>query len=207
MTLGLTRDVSKLISKLSPCFVDLMDTFSYSTIVTDQALGNLVNLMSYDHWRSIIVGQAEITFNNHLTVDTSGLKTLNSQQKNALVKSIQSEQLHLIVGLPGTGKTLTIVEIVKYCVEKLGLSVLIASFTNSAVDNVLWKLEKDNKFKQLRLGRYHAIHPNVRHLSETTQTKSIHEPEELEAFYQTRQIVAATCLGADHPLFKGPSGP
>ena len=103
---------------------------------------------------------------------------------------------------------MTIVEIIKTCVSR-GLSVLCASFTNSAVDNVLSKLSKSNntnsstnKTKILRLGRVTAMHPEIRHLSEHELTRKYNNPEDLENFYKSCDVVGATCLGADHPLFK-----
>ena len=47
----------------------------------------------------------------------------------------------MILGMPGTGKTTTIACIVKI-LTLLGKSVLIASYTHSAVDNILLKLKK-----------------------------------------------------------------
>ena len=47
----------------------------------------------------------------------------------------------MILGMPGTGKTTTIACIVKI-LTLLGKTVLIASYTHSAVDNILLKLKK-----------------------------------------------------------------
>lgn len=47
----------------------------------------------------------------------------------------------LLKGYPGTGKTSTIVALVRILVA-LGQSVLLASYTHSAVDNILLKLKK-----------------------------------------------------------------
>ncbi len=47
----------------------------------------------------------------------------------------------LILGMPGTGKTTTITGLVQMLVAQ-GKDVLIASYTHSAVDNILLKLNK-----------------------------------------------------------------
>ena len=46
-----------------------------------------------------------------------------------------------MLGMPGTGKTTTIASLVQVLVAR-GCSVLLTSYTNSAVDNVLLKLKK-----------------------------------------------------------------
>lgn len=46
----------------------------------------------------------------------------------------------LILGMPGTGKTSTMVHAVKSLLMR-GASILLASYTNSAVDNLLIKLK------------------------------------------------------------------
>lgn len=63
----------------------------------------------------------------------------------------------LILGMPGTGKTSTIVQAIKGLVAQ-GKSVLLTSYTNSAVDNVLLKLLQEG-VQFLRLGRAESVHP------------------------------------------------
>jgi thymidylate kinase len=45
----------------------------------------------------------------------------------------------LILGMPGTGKTTAIAELVRFLVAQ-GKSVLLTSYTHTAVDNILLKL-------------------------------------------------------------------
>ena len=54
---------------------------------------------------------------------------------------LSSEDYVLILGLPGTGKTTTIACLVEVLVAQ-GKSVLLTSYTHSAVDNVLLKLKQ-----------------------------------------------------------------
>ena len=69
------------------------------------------------------------------------LSTLNSDQLFAVEKVLSASDYALILGMPGTGKTTTIACIVQVLVE-CGKRVLLASYTHSAVDNVLIKLQK-----------------------------------------------------------------
>ena len=79
------------------------------------------------------------------------LRDLNKVQQKAVVRSIMCQSYSLIRGMPGTGKTTTIVGLVRL-LARLGHSVLVVAYTNSAVDTILSKLqEKGERF--LRLGR------------------------------------------------------
>ena len=53
---------------------------------------------------------------------------------------LRARDYALIIGMPGTGKTSMIVEAVRALVAR-GRRVLVSSYTNSAVDNILLKLE------------------------------------------------------------------
>ena len=57
----------------------------------------------------------------------------------ALLQALMCEDYALIKGYPGSGKTTTICALVEVLV-KLGQSVLITSYTHSAVDNILLRL-------------------------------------------------------------------
>jgi DNA replication ATP-dependent helicase Dna2 len=63
---------------------------------------------------------------------------------------IIAEDYALILGMPGTGKTTTIAHIIRVLVEN-GKSVLLTSYTHTAVDNILLKI-KNEGIKILRLG-------------------------------------------------------
>lgn len=61
----------------------------------------------------------------------------------------------------GTGKTSTIVHAVRALVAS-GASVLVAAYTNSALDNILTKLADSGMHQFLRLGRASSCHARVR---------------------------------------------
>ena len=67
------------------------------------------------------------------------LQQCNSDQLNAIRLALNSQDLAIIQGLPGTGKTLVIVVITMMFVLE-GKRVLISSHTHNAIDNVLMKL-------------------------------------------------------------------
>ena len=60
-----------------------------------------------------------------------------------MIKSILADNYHLVLGTPGSGKTTAIIVLIKI-LALLKKRVLIVSFTNSAIDNVLSRLKQSN---------------------------------------------------------------
>ncbi|XP_023228327.1 DNA replication ATP-dependent helicase/nuclease DNA2-like isoform X2 [Centruroides sculpturatus] len=127
-------------------------------------------------------------------------KSLNKQQINAIEKILSSNDYILLKGMPGTGKTFTLVTLVRLLVEK-GNSVLLTSHTHSALDNILMKL-KEHDVDFVRLGRLSRIHPKVRSHAVEILTENIKTTKELEYFYNSKKVVGVTCLGINHPVFQ-----
>lgn len=132
------------------------------------------------------------------TMGVEILKGLNVQQRNAALDALATERYMLIKGLPGTGKTKTILAIVRLFVL-CGKSVLITSHTNSAVDNVLEKL-KAFQINFMRLGNDNKIAPGLLEFSESHLTKNCRTPEELDQVYNSCKVVGVTCYGSKHVL-------
>lgn len=128
------------------------------------------------------------------------LKGLNKPQKQAMKKVLLSKDYTLIVGMPGTGKTTTICTLVRI-LHACGFSVLLTSYTHSAVDNILLKLKRF-KIGFLRLGRPQKVHHEILPFTEEScRGKGIQTLEELEQLYSKELIVATTCMGVKHPIF------
>ena len=125
------------------------------------------------------------------------LRGLNKVQQKAVVRSIMCESYCLIRGMPGTGKTTTIVGLVRL-LARLGQSVLVVAYTNSAVDTILDKLqEKGEKF--LRIGRREKVRSSlVSHCSEVVASQC-GTVSQLRAEYLSYNIVGSTCLAVSHP--------
>lgn len=128
----------------------------------------------------------------------SSQATLNVDQKQAIEKVMSANDYALVLGMPGTGKTTTIAQIIRALVSQ-GKSVLLTSYTHTAVDNILLKIRKD-KIRTLRLGVPGKIHPEVQQFADlaTLPKKSI---KELKHSYEDSQVVATTCLGINHCVF------
>jgi DNA replication ATP-dependent helicase Dna2 len=76
--------------------------------------------------------------------------TLNENQRLAVSKVLRAEDYALILGMPGTGKTTVVAALIRTLVA-MGKTVLLTSYTHSAVDTILAKLS-DEPFGILRLG-------------------------------------------------------
>ncbi|XP_034158646.2 DNA replication ATP-dependent helicase/nuclease DNA2 isoform X1 [Pangasianodon hypophthalmus] len=128
------------------------------------------------------------------------LKGLNKPQKQAMKKVLLSKDYTLIVGMPGTGKTTTICTLVRI-LHACGFSVLLTSYTHSAVDNILLKLKKF-KVGFLRLGRAQKVHRDILPFTEEqNRTRGINTLDQLEDLYNKELVVATTCMGVKHPIF------
>lgn len=128
------------------------------------------------------------------------LRGLNKPQKQAMKKVLLSKDYTLIVGMPGTGKTTTICTLVRI-LHACGFSVLLTSYTHSAVDNILLKLKRF-RVGFLRLGQGQKVHPDILpYTEETVRQKGVCTLPELEQLYNKELVVATTCMGIKHPIF------
>lgn len=100
--------------------------------------------------RRLVVDLEAPTFAPVRSVEKLVPSNLNADQVRALEKVLAAKDYALILGMPGTGKTTTIAEILK-ALAKAGKTVLLTSYTHSAVDNILLKV-MDSGLSILRLG-------------------------------------------------------
>lgn len=86
----------------------------------------------------------------------AAMGTLNTNQQVAASKVLTARDYALILGMPGTGKTTVIAAIIQM-LASLGKTVLLASYTHSAVDNILLKLKHVADFSILRVGNLDKV--------------------------------------------------
>lgn len=79
------------------------------------------------------------------------MERLNTNQQLAMRRVLCAKDYSLILGMPGTGKTTVIASLIKALV-RMNKTVLLTSYTHSAVDNILMKLKGNDDFTILRLG-------------------------------------------------------
>lgn len=76
----------------------------------------------------------------------------NPSQMGAIERGINTKDIFLVMGPPGTGKTTVILHWVKYFVNVEHKRVLISSQNNKAVDNVLERLAQEKDIDVIRIG-------------------------------------------------------
>lgn len=167
---------------------------------------NLVALMDDNAFRSsdlrslIIDNRAPVFGNTPSTIPFPASNSLymNADQEAAVAKVMAAQDYALVLGMPGTGKTTTISHIIRSLVLRKK-SVLLASYTHTAVDNILLKL-KDAGFPILRIGAIAKIHADVQEFAILAEKQKSSLQEVMESWHRPL-VVATTCLGVNHPLF------
>ena len=127
-----------------------------------------------------------------------GRDSLNVDQKAAVEKVMSARDYALVLGMPGTGKTTTIAHIIRALIGQ-GKTLLLTSYTHTAVDNILLKLKSDN-IPILRLGAPAKVHPEVQDFA-TLAGQPMSSFEEIRRAWHDTPVVATTCLGINHPVF------
>ncbi|GAA5907066.1 hypothetical protein JCM8208_004503 [Rhodotorula glutinis] len=150
--------------------------------------------------RRLVVDLEPPAFDGALAASSQHLipSALNGDQKLALEKVLAAQDYALILGMPGTGKTTTIAEVIR-ALARAGKSVLLTSYTHSAVDNILLKIKGDG-LNILRLGNRDKILPALHDLTLTADDYS-NSLTDIDNKLRTPQIVATTCLGINEPIF------
>lgn len=85
----------------------------------------------------------------------------NASQVDAIHRGIEANDILLVLGPPGTGKTTVILEWVKYFIKQEGKRVLISSQNNKAVDNVLERLTQEKGISSIRAGNEAKVQANM----------------------------------------------
>ncbi|MGQ4876003.1 MAG: AAA domain-containing protein, partial [Promethearchaeia archaeon] len=122
-------------------------------------LQNLVDMMLRPEVFTELIPKSVIPFDSR--IDPNNSETYS--QYKALEKMCSSEDLMIIQGPPGSGKTTLIVELIKQAVNK-GERVLMCAPTHIAVDNILEILDenKNLKLQMVRIGRGYKVQENLK---------------------------------------------
>lgn len=120
--------------------------------------------------KKIIYGFAQCSFNeNYAPVENY---KLNKNQNKALNLVLSANDLAVIHGPPGTGKTTTLIQAILQTLER-EKQVLVCAPSNAAVDLLVEKLV-ENKVETIRIGHPARITPEL--LDQTTDVKITKHP-------------------------------
>ncbi|XP_063229944.1 DNA replication ATP-dependent helicase/nuclease DNA2-like [Bacillus rossius redtenbacheri] len=126
---------------------------------------------------------------------------LNDDQVKAIYNVLFSSDFTVVLGKPGTGKTMFIVVLVQVLVV-LNRSVLITSHTHAAVDKILLELQKRN-IQFLRVGKKTRINQDIDSDSTIAAVEeSVLTPDDMNKLFKEELVVGSTCLGTRHFIFK-----
>lgn len=173
-----------------PTLLDRYDT----SIVHVRTVQNLLRWLQVDrHLRELVNGTARPRFSQQAVAPRPDF---NDEQNLAVTRALQMRDYLLVHGPPGTGKTSVIAEIVKRLCQQ-GQRVLLAAFTNQAVDNMLARLEREGFHKYVRLGHERSVSETVKpHLLQSLikEKEKQHKvgSEEIRALLRRSPVVAST---------------
>lgn len=165
---------------------------------------NIVSIMADGQFgsekiRRLVVDLEPPTFKAMPTqYSISDRDSLNVDQSKAIEKVMSAKDYALVLGMPGTGKTTTIAHIIRALIAQKK-TVLLTSYTHTAVDNILLKLKKDD-IPILRLGAVAKIHPEVQDFA-ILAGQPMDTFEEIRSAWHDTPVVATTCLGISHTIF------
>ena len=202
ITLALLRDLSV---QYNNCHfhIDRYESSSQSVFNFSNIAALLNNSDRSNLLRKTIIEKCSATFSktlskNVLQLGEKILSRMNPVQRKAVLKAMTCENYMLIKGLPGTGKTQTLVQLIKLLLI-MKKTVLITSHTNAAVDNILLRL-KEQRIDFMRLGSASRTNSELRDHLECSLVSNCKSVEDLKKVYNQYQIVAVTCLGSSHAL-------
>jgi superfamily I DNA and/or RNA helicase len=108
--------------------------------------------------REVLLGEREPQFLELPELDFAA--SLNLSQQHAVRLALAAEDLAIIHGPPGTGKTTTVVELISQAIDQ-GQKVLACAPSNTAVDNLLQRLVASGK-KVVRVGHPARVDQRLR---------------------------------------------
>ena len=187
------RDIrSSLISKMRQNLVDLCGTDQHArrlrSLIIDMERPEDANPNEICESQPFQVGGA-----HHI---------LNKDQIVAFNRILSLERDYtLIYGMPGTGKTAVLTLAVCELAKK-GKRILLTSFTNSALDNLLSRIV-DSGTAVLRVGNPESVHEKIRPFClNGSQTSTVTSVDKLRCLIKTSNVFGCTCYGALSPLMK-----
>lgn len=136
---------------------------STDEIARDRQRKAMNRLRNADHgriaqWRDLLVGDREPRF--HEETPITPFAELNASQREAVRFALSADDFALIHGPPGTGKTTTLVELIRQAIARRE-KVLVCSGSNLGVDNLLERLTAAG-VRTLRLGHPARVLPELR---------------------------------------------
>jgi DNA replication ATP-dependent helicase Dna2 len=182
--LGTASSEEIVVSADEPVDLRRLDVYP-SELTTDRLLTSLHDalLTQPPDWKDPLFERREPEFDlpGETFVDN------NEAQDEAVRKSVGAEDLALVHGPPGTGKTYTLAQIVSELLDR-DQRVLVSAFTNRAVDNALEALEEEGVTDIVRYGTESGVREDMQEY----RLEQAGDPGVCAGTLQAASVVAAT---------------
>ncbi len=119
---------------------EMFDALKLANDISDKPEGNLVR---------VLTGEKQPSFNENLP--KISIPKLNASQQLAVHKILTANELAVVHGPPGTGKTTTLVQAIKALIKQDHKQILVVAPSNTAVDLLSEKLSEEG-LNVLRVG-------------------------------------------------------
>jgi DNA replication ATP-dependent helicase Dna2 len=146
--------------------------------------------------RDLFFGRADPAFED----PNREIIATNPAQNRAVNRALGAEDFALVHGPPGTGKTYTIATLVSELVDR-GDRVLLAAFTNRAVDNAIEALLDQGYSEVVRMGTASGVREDMAHLRLETEG----DPADRAGALETAPVVAATTASCGSRVMRSQS--
>ncbi len=126
---------------------------------------------------------------------------LNEDQIEALRKILQAKDYQMVLGVPGSGKSMLIAVLVSILASE-HRRVLIATHTNSAIDNILLRLERNGvRFVRISSNK-DSVHPAIRPYMSSALLQKLGTYEDFQQYVNETYIFGATVYGTTTDILR-----
>ena len=186
-----------------------LDVLSYQNFYSHlytSILRLMENERNAEHLRKLIIEKKRPTSSQQPQLSSkmtelikNSIKQLNAKQQEVICKSFKINDYLLINGCSSTGKTETIIQLIKI-LSKLKKTIIITAYTNRAVDNLLLKLKEYDDINFMRIGSLSKIHPDLLIHSEHHLIANCTSTSDIKNVYASINIFAGACFAFDYHL-------
>jgi DNA replication ATP-dependent helicase Dna2 len=172
----------------------LIDRYE-SEITHDRTMRNLWRWLDTEPRLRLLVSSVRTPTFGSTPELTEPASALNEEQLEATRRALAAQDYLLVQGPPGTGKTSVVAEIARQAIAR-GERVLLAGFTNQAVDNALRRIVASGERNIVRLGHEYGVAEDIRPYRLIERASLDVEPNELPDLVRIRETLTQAPLVA-----------